>query len=265
MKFEVKTKDFTKYESAVLANHGKTGVYSCERYTNSGSTSCHSDIRRHPEYVKYFAGAYKYQVPGAPELLDYLTSEEGPYRQLMRTCPDGWSLFGNDATGIVGFSFPDTVAMYKDWPLAYSFLICSRMPHEKTSTVESFGQLIKKYDKNTSFLLAKHLGWDKKKEMFFRNSGYWSGDHEAFMETRTKQIDVRAFRKGEYIKPSGVSALASSLYCRDFGPGPMMQNFVWSGYGDKEQAGFNRTTFIKDIDKLVVDFEKFLELRYKGG
>ena len=181
-------------------------------------------------------------VTGAPELWEYITSLDGPFRDLFLFASDGWSLLTYEGE-VFGFRMPDKVFSFKPYPLLYAFLICSRMPQDYSDQVQSFAYLVSKgIDKWKAFIISVHLTVSAG-VLQVKGYSHWGGDHQCLSETNYKVIDVHSWRDGKYnTEDINSSPPTSSLW--HMKSKLKINKFLWGSYGvsDKTKFGAPVTT-----------------------
>jgi hypothetical protein len=230
---------------------------------NLGQTTCHSGIRTASK-ITDVTTCYNMEVDGAPELWEYLTSPEGPFRDIFSFCPDGWILLTRE-NKVFAVKIPDKIFEFDPYPLVYSFLICTRMPDEYQDYLKVFKKFINMgIDKNKAFLLMPFFSVSDAGELKTRAST-WDGSHKCLSEREGLVIDTNLWCSGQY-KTKGIarSTLTSSLW--SMSGQRYMRNFVFDAYGTITIARFGGTfTVIKEdkVKEMISDFDKFLKSRYK--
>lgn len=290
----LKTTDFTEKEKGVIANFNKVGVFSCfhnGRQEDQLSSICHARIKNGETYeTKNMINAYKGDHPHAKEFLDFLTSFDGPFGDLMKINPKGWTYLMVEGK-VRGFCIPDDVMAFKPWALMFAFLICSRMPTEAVNQVSTWAYLVKRgVNKTLALIACQYLSVDTG-ALTVSNRG-WTGGHQAFVDSPDKSntiylyddgkvkynykgleasnrfLDTEMLLEGKYHKDLGEIGLYCSHLWRLREPSSKckpLSAFAWSGFSEKIKTSFTEVNAIRD-DKIVeamADFQKFLKTRYK--
>lgn len=265
----VKDKDFTDLEKKVISNYDKTAIFQVKckggEYSNEGSTTCHAVIMNvnRSTFTK-FTGNYKMDFPGADKLWDYLATKS-PMKHIFEYAPDGWEFLSVDGK-VVAFNIPDKVWSFPNQTLVYAFLICSRMPHEKTHMVTAFNKLVSLgIEPNLAYLLCIHLVYQEKEDHFVLSSQAWDGTHKIFVDSYSVMIDTRSWISGGYTDVRSCS-LTSRLWNIPGMETLRMIRFPFAKYGEDVKTAFTSTHYIdkKNIPELSRDFERFLERRYEN-
>lgn len=258
-----------KTREEILYNHrGDVGAFLSKKdgkdNNNLGYISCHSAIRSiKPESITDFIGVYWMEGDGAPELWEYITSLDGPFRDLFLFAPDGWSLLTKD-NKVFGVRVPDKVFSFKPYPLMYSFLICSRIPHDFPEQASSFKYLLNKgIDKHKAFLMSIHFSVNNDALQCSQYT-YWDGSHKCFRENGNKVIDFKSWCEGKYNKDVSDRAPSSDLWTVK--SKHSLSKFCWNAYGTitKSKFGASVSTISDDgLKRMVEDLDKFIEMRYQ--
>lgn len=273
----VKTEGFTPHEKFVVTNKDWRLAYACTDAGRHGSvtseitSTCHYRIQYSAGKLSDYSGNFHMKSAGAPELWGYLTSPTGPYRKIWEFAGVP-QLIGESSDKIAGFTLDNKIFEFPCYPLVYSFLINTRIPGEHQNHCRTFGYLVNKgYDPSYSFLLAKHITWDKKGLM--TGPGYWTGSHECLIEKKWPDIaepyyiDVKRWRDGEPHDVKQQNVMASSLFRLGGVKNgtPMMQNLAWGAYATEVKTSFTKIKVIPEDQeqKMFEDFKQLINLRYR--
>lgn len=263
---EEKKREFTLFK--MRKNVGAYCVNKNGRnHDNLGYIACHAYIRQvNPLSLKDFIGVFSMKSEGAEELWNYITSLDGPFRDLFLFAPDGWSLLSSD-NEIFGFRMPDKIFQFKPYPLLYAFLICTRMPQDFHTQTKAFKYLLSKdIDKHKAFIMSPFFEHSDS-GLKFKSSGSWNGSHQCLSETGNKLIDFNMWSEGKYFtKDITDGTVTSKLWQITSKNKLQLRKFCFSAYGETGKSRFGaRVTSITDdnLKKMSEDFDKYLELRYK--
>lgn len=255
----------------------KCGCFVSKRHgadwDNLAYSTCHAKIMNEIHGVTDLCSVYAMGEEGAEEIWEYITSLEGPFRDIFKSCPDGWSFLRPDEkNSIFAFKAPDSIFKFTPYPLVYSFLICSRIPHEYPDWAVTFKELIKRgVDKNKAFLSLPYIKYDGSSGSFKTGRGNWDGIHKCLRDNEHYLIDVEMWCSGKYHTKDIMESSSSSLLWRldktvNSPRNKSFINFGWTAYGKESKSRFGAKIFAIDDDglkKLFNDLDRFIELRYK--
>jgi hypothetical protein len=229
------------------------------------SVTCHSGIRNNRNVNSFVTaiGAH----PLFNKFWEYLTSPNGVYAALFRI--PGWELLTYDGV-VVALTIPDEVFQSTDFPycLLYSFLIDSRMFHERKEFLEVWDCLVcQGIDPKLSYIMAVHFqfGVDNFKSLL--PSGYykWRGNHQVFNDMYSN-TNFNVYLKGMYYTAGDfvpTSKLwregqdSSTYYCRG-----LESQIEWEKFGKKISVGSFGKDFSYEIPltNMIPLSEHFLEV-----
>lgn len=267
---DIDTVDLKKPENEnlgfVFASFQKIAKFTClrdgQRYNNDG-IACHTYIRtygkgRLKELVTNFTG----DTEGSDEVLNYITSKDGPFRKLMEIAPDKWKIFHKGGTK-VAIGVPDEVLAYDCFPLVYAFLICSRIPSEWKSEARAFKKLLGAgMNPHQAHILARRLGVDNGRLVLSPLT--WNGQHTHINEI-ANGFDFEMYCRGDHHSiadstyTGNLWATAQGKYSRT-----TLGAFDLNVFTNRMKTTFTSVDYIPDenIPDLVKTFDKFMKERY---
>jgi hypothetical protein len=261
------TEGFSEKEMRILSRSEVIGAFLCDKdgieFENKILT-CHRAIQDPSQYkVTNLISAYDGDAEGSDTFWSYISSPEGPFRDLFKI--PGWKIYKVNGK-IKAFSPPDEVFSFHPYALMYNFLVCTRMPAEFPHHTKTFEWLVKRnYCPHLSFLVSLFL--DKGEEGFSLRSYSWNGMHLPINDTSYQRpFDFVKFKEGRYDSNISDWTRTSEIWMhRACSPRYLIGNFLFKGYARDIKSGFDSIKVIQEgtIPKLMGDFEKFMERRYR--